>query len=123
MPTCHVAIIGDRSGAGVLGGLCGGEAGGVSGPEVRAVPTEDLDPESAGIGKALGDQMGRVVLATASHADIGRCRPGVLADSEVGLGNGVALGGVHGGGVGELDVSPGVGGSTTRSAEPVVRCR
>ncbi len=64
----------------------------------------------AGIVEGLGDQVGRVVRASAGHADVRRRSSGVLADGEMSLGHGVALGAVDGGGVGELDVPPGVGG-------------
>ena len=52
----------------------------------------------------LGDEVGDVAVAAAGHADVGRGGAGGLAESEVCGVDGLALGSVGGGGVGELDV-------------------
>ena len=72
--------------------------------EVGAVAAEDVDPLAAGVLDGLGDQVGDVALAAAGHPDVRRGGAGVLADQQVRGGDGLALGAVGGGGVGELDV-------------------
>jgi len=78
--------------------------GGAARPEVGAIATEDLGPLLSSIIERVGDKVGDVVMAAARHADVRRGRAGGLADDEVGPVDGVALGAVHGRGVGELDV-------------------
>ena len=52
----------------------------------------------------LGDEVGGVAVAAAGHADVRRGGAGGLTEEQVGLVDGLALGAVDGGGVGELDV-------------------
>ena len=78
--------------------------GGVAGAEVGAVAAEDLDPLGAGLLDGLGDEVGGVVVAAAGHADVRRGGAGGLAEQQVRVVDGLALGAVDGGGVGELDV-------------------
>lgn len=96
-------ILGAWSRCGVLAGLLGGEAGGVGGAEVGPVAAEHLDPEAARLVEIVGDEVGGVLSPSSGHPDVGRSGAGVFANREVGLGDGVALGAVDGGGVGELD--------------------
>lgn len=72
--------------------------------EVGTVAAENGNPLVAGVLDRLGDQVGDVALAPASHADVGRRGSGVLADDDVGGRHSGALGTVGSGGVGELDV-------------------
>ena len=74
------------------------------GSEVGAVAAEDVDPLGACVVDGLGDEVGGVVVAAAGHADVRRGGAGGLADEQVGVVDGLALGAVDGGGVGELDV-------------------
>jgi hypothetical protein len=93
-----------RSGRCVAGGLGGGERGGVGGAEVGAVAAEHGDPLLAGVGEVGGDQVGCVCFPAAGHADVGRRRPGVLADHDVRGGDGLPLYAVCSGGVRQLHV-------------------
>ena len=78
--------------------------GGVGGSEVGAVPVEGLDPLGAGVLEGVGDEVGGVGVPAAGHADVRRGGTGGLAEEEVGVVDGLALGAVDGGGVGQLDV-------------------
>lgn len=81
-----------------------GRLGGVGRSEVSAVPAKDVDPLLSGIVEGAGNDVGDVVMAAPRHADVRRSGTGGLADNEVGVVDGVALGAVHGGGVREFDV-------------------
>lgn len=72
--------------------------------EVSSVALEHRDPLVArGVGRFC-DQVGGISLATAGHPDVRvRCAGG-FADAEVGMVDGVALGAVRGGRVGQFDV-------------------
>ena len=74
----------------------------MGGSEVGAVPAEGLDPLPAGVVEVLGDQVGGVGVAAAGHRDVGGRGAGVLPDHDVGTVHGLALGAMHGGGVGQL---------------------
>ena len=76
----------------------------MGGAEVGAVAAEDLDPLLSGVLDGLGDEVGGVGFAAAGHGDVRRGGAGGLADDDVGVVDGLALGAVDGGGVGELDV-------------------
>jgi len=78
------------------------------GPEVRAVAAEHVDPLPLGVLEGLGDQVSGVGVATAGHGDVRRRGAGVLADEDMRGSDGLALGTVHRGGVGELDKRGGV---------------
>ena len=78
--------------------------GGVAGPEVGAVTAEHVDPLGACFFEGLGDEVGGVAVAAAGHADVRRGGAGGFTDQQVCLVDGLALGAVDGGGVGELDV-------------------
>src|SRR4051794_28447165 len=80
-----------------------GEPSGVGGAQVRAVAAEDIDPLPAGVLEGLGDEVGGVALAAAGHGDVRRRGAGGLADGDVRVVDGLALGSVDCGGVGELD--------------------
>jgi hypothetical protein len=84
--------------------VLGRGVGGVGGAEVGAVAAEDLDPLGTRVLEVHGDEVALVVVSTAGHADVGRCRAGGLPDEQVRLVDRFALGSVDGGGVGELDV-------------------
>ena len=82
----------------------------MGGSEVGAVAGEGVDPLGAGVVEGVGDEVGGVVVAAAGHGDVGGGGAGGLAEEEVGGGDGVALGAVGGGGVGELDIVVDVAG-------------
>ena len=90
---------------GVAVGLAGGQLGGVSGPEVRAVAGEHRDPLLPGVLDGLGDQMRGVGGAAAGHPDIRRRRAGVLTDHQMRRGGRVTLHTVHRRCVAELDIA------------------
>jgi hypothetical protein len=62
--------------------------------------------------------VGGVAVSAAGHADVRRRGAGGLADEQVRVVDGVALGAVHGGGEGELDVASGVLGGQAPLAAP-----
>jgi hypothetical protein len=72
--------------------------------EIGPVPGERGHPLLAGVIEVLGDQVGGVAFAAASHPDVGRRRGRVLAEHEVPGRGGVTLRAVSGGGVGEFDM-------------------
>jgi len=76
----------------------------VGGSEVGAVAAEGLDPLDSGVVETLGDEVGGVGFAAAGHPDVGGGRSGGLPEDDVGTVDGLALGAVHGGGVGQLHV-------------------
>jgi len=90
--------------------VIGSDSGGVGGSEVGAVAGENLDPLLPRVVDRLCDEVGGVGLAASGHADVRRGRAGGLADEQVGLVDGLALGAVHRGGVGELEVLLHIGG-------------
>ena len=94
----------------------------MGGAEVGTVAAEDLDPLRACLVDARGDEVGGVAVPAAGHADVRRGGAGGFADDQVGVSDGVALGAVDGGGVGQLDVGAGVlGREGARSASTVDR--
>ena len=68
----------------VLGCLFGGESGGMRGAEVGAVAGEREGPLLSGVVEILSDEVRGIGLAPARHGDVGRCRTGVFAESQVG---------------------------------------
>ncbi|MEJ7690630.1 MAG: hypothetical protein WKF76_09515 [Nocardioidaceae bacterium] len=74
----------------------------VRGPEVRAVAAEHVDPLPLGVLEGLGDQVSGVGVAAAGHGDVRRRGPGLFTDEDVRGSDGLALGTVHRGGVGEF---------------------
>ena len=74
-----------------------------AGPRSARSRAEDVDPLAAGVVEVLGDEVGGVGVAAAGHGDVRRGGAGVLADEDVCGVDGLALGAVDGGGVGELD--------------------
>lgn len=91
----------------------------MGGSEVGPVAAEDVDPLAVGVVEVLGDEVGGVVLAAAGHRDVRRRGAGVLPNEDVRGFDGLALGAVNGGGVGELD-EPGrvLGGNHPIPAAP-----
>ncbi len=73
-------------------------------PKACAVTAEDLDPLTPRVINVFGHQVGDVVLAAASHADVRSGGPCAVADHNVSDADGLALGAVGGGRVGELDM-------------------
>ena len=73
------------------------------GSEVCAVAVEHVDPLLAGVVDGLGDDVGGVGCASSGHVDVRRRGAGVFTDDEVRGVDGLALGAVHGGGVGEFN--------------------
>ena len=85
-------------------GLRSGQTGGVGGSEVGPVAGEGGHPLGAGVLDAAGDQVRDVGLAAAGHPDVRRGGAGVLAHEQVRRGDGVALGAVDGGRIGQLQM-------------------
>lgn len=75
----------------------------MGGAQVRAVAAEDIAPLLPCVLERLGDKVGSVGFAAARHRDVRRGGADGVADGDVGVVNGVSLGSVDGGGVGELD--------------------
>ena len=84
--------------------LRSGQTGGVGGSEVGPVAGEGADPLGAGVRDAAGDQVRDVALAAAGHPDVRAGGAGVLAHEQVRRGDGVALGAVDGGRIGQLQM-------------------
>lgn len=72
--------------------------------EVGPVATEDLDPLPASIIEVLGDEMGDICVAPTGHTDVRGGRACAVTDDKMGSLDGVALGTMNCGGVGELDM-------------------
>ena len=84
--------------------LQSGQTGGVGGSEVGPVAGERADPLGAGVLDAAGNQVGDVALTAAGHPDIRAGGAGVLAHEQVRRGDGVALGAVDRGRIGQLQM-------------------
>ena len=74
-----------------------------AGPRSARSRLKASTPLLAGVLDALGDEMRGVGAAAARHGDVCRGGAGRVAEGDVGVVNGLALGSVDRGGVGELD--------------------
>jgi hypothetical protein len=81
-----------------------------AGPRSARSRGEDLDPLTPGVLDGVGDQVGGVVVAATGHRDIGRGGTSVLTKEQMPRRHGLALGAVHGRGVGKLDMTVDLGG-------------
>ena len=76
----------------------------MGGSEVGPVAGEDLDPLLAGVFEGLSDKVRSVAVTASGHGHVRRGGTGVLPDGDVGVVDGLALGAVDRGGVGQLHV-------------------